>query len=126
MKYLTAKEVLYIQSRVVKDTGGAAGLRDPEALQLAIERPQQTLGTEDLFPDVFFKTAALMESIIDSKPFVDGNLRVAIVAAIQMLHENHYRLLATNPDLATFVMTLVRRKPPLPEIAAWLETNTKR
>jgi death-on-curing protein len=126
MKFLTAQQVLYIQSRVVGETGGSLGLRDQTALQSAVNRPKQTLEMQDLYPDIFFKTAAMMESIIGDHPFVDGNVRVGIVAAGQLLYENSYRLIASNKDLAAFVMSVARGEPNLTETAAWLEANTKR
>ena len=126
MKYLSAQQVLFIHSRVVAETGGPLGLRDLGALQSAVNRPKMTLGGEDLYPDLFTKTAAMMESIIGNHPFVDGNKRVGVVAAGQMPYENGYRLVTTNEDFESFAMSVARGELDLPEIAAWLEANTQR
>jgi len=36
-------------------------------------RPQATFGGKDLYPDLFTKAAALLDSLINDHPFVDGN-----------------------------------------------------
>ena len=52
--------------------GGAPGVRDDGALASAIMRPQ--LGYYDTLIE---EAAALMESLANNHPFVDGNKRVA-------------------------------------------------
>jgi death-on-curing protein len=126
MKYLTAQQVLFIHSRVVGETGGSLGLRDLGALQSAVERPRMTFGGEDLYADLFAKTAAMMESIIGNHPFVDGNKRVGSVAAMQMLWENGYRLVAENEEVETFVMAIARGEGELTRMAARLREHTQR
>ncbi len=126
MKYLTPQQILFIHSRVVGETGGSLGLRDLGALQSAVERPRMTFGAEDLYSDLFTKTAAMLESLLGNHPFVDGNKRVGIVAAELMLWENGYRLVATNDELEAFVMSISRGESDLPTMAAWLEEKAER
>jgi hypothetical protein len=42
--------------------------------------PQATFDGKDLYPTVFDKAAALLESLVRNHPFVDGNKRVGITA----------------------------------------------
>ena len=88
MRYLTAQEVLYIHYRVLVETGGAFGVRDLAALQAAIGRPQATYGGEDLYPDVFSRAAALLESLVLGHPFVDGNKRIAAALFLWFMQKN--------------------------------------
>ena len=62
MKYLTSEQILFIHSRLIDSTGGTHGIRDIGLLQSAAGRPEATFGGEDLYPDIFHKAAALMES----------------------------------------------------------------
>ena len=62
MNYLTPAQVLFIHARLVAETDGATGLRDLGLLESAIARLQATFRGQDLYPDLFHKAAALMES----------------------------------------------------------------
>jgi death-on-curing protein len=126
MNYLTARQVLFIHARVVRETGGSGGLRDLGALRSAVDRPRMTMGGEDLYPDVFTKAAALLESLVANHPFVDGNRRTGIVTAAQFLWLNGHRLVATNDDLEDFVMTVARGRSDLATMAAWFRDHSLR
>ena len=78
MSHLTAEQVLFIHYRLIEETGGIHGIRDIPLLQSAVARPMATFGSDDLYPDIFSKAAALMHSIIKNHPFVDGNKRTSI------------------------------------------------
>lgn len=43
---------------------------------------------KELYPDVFLKEAALLDSLINNHPFVDGNKRTGITAAALFLQAN--------------------------------------
>jgi death on curing protein len=51
----------------------------------ALGRPQATFDEKELYPDLFSKAAALMDSLVRNHPFVDGNKRTAITAAALFL-----------------------------------------
>ncbi len=80
MRYLTAEQVLFLHARLIEETGGSHGIRDVGLLQSAVARPRATFEGEDLYPDVCSKAAALMHSLINNHPFVDGNKRTGTAA----------------------------------------------
>ena len=96
MNYLTAAQVLFIHARLIAETGGATGLRDLGLLEDAVTRPQATFDGADLYPDRWAQAAALMASLVQSHPFVDGNKRVGVTAAGIFLQRNGLRLTATG------------------------------
>lgn len=77
-RYLTVPQILFIHARLIDETGGAHGLRDLGALEAASARPQATFAEQELYPDFFSKAAALLDSLINNHPFVDGNKRTGI------------------------------------------------
>ena len=81
MNYISITQVLFIHMRLIAETGGSPGIRDIGLLAAAVARPQATFDAQDLYPDIFTKTAALMDSLVRNHPFVDGNKRVGITAA---------------------------------------------
>jgi death-on-curing protein len=80
MNHLTPEQVLFIHSRLVTETGGSHGLRDLALLESAVARPRATFDSKELYPDLFTKAAALMDSLIKNHHFLDGNKRTGITA----------------------------------------------
>lgn len=124
MNYLTPRQVLFIHARLLAETGGEAGLFNLGLLESAVARPRATFDGQDLYATLFEKAAALMESLAVNHPFIDGNKRVAIVAAALFLQRNGYRLTAGNDELERFTLVVVNERPALAVIADWFEQNT--
>ncbi|MFQ5855792.1 MAG: type II toxin-antitoxin system death-on-curing family toxin [Anaerolineae bacterium] len=124
MNYLTGVQVLFLHARLIEETGGSHGVRDVALLESAVARPRATFGGEDLYPDLFSKAAALMDSLIRNHPFIDGNKRTGIAAAALFLRQNGRRLTATNPELETFTLYVAESGPDISEIAEWLGSHS--
>ena len=119
MKYLSPEQVLFIHSRLIDTTGGSHGILDTGLLQSAVARPRATFEGKDLYPDVFRKAAALMESLARNHPFVDGNKRTAITSAAVFLGINGHRLYATQKELERFTLSVAVGRFQFDDIAAW-------
>src|SRR5512133_1147062 len=102
MNYLTPQQVLFIHARLLAETGGESGLRDLALLESAVARPCATFDGADLYPGIFEKAAALLDSLVNNHPFVDGNKRTGITATGLFLRANGYRLRVTQTELETF------------------------
>ncbi|HSN77608.1 MAG TPA: type II toxin-antitoxin system death-on-curing family toxin [Anaerolineae bacterium] len=122
--YLTVEQVLFIHMRLIAETGGSAGVRDLDLLASAVGRPQASFGGQDLYPDVFDKAAALLDSLVRNHPFVDGNKRVGITAVGLFLLGNGLRLTASNADLQQFTLQVARSEAPMEQMVAWLKRNS--
>lgn len=122
--YLTAQQLLFIHARLIDATGGEHGVRDLGLLESAVARPQATFDGEELYPDLFAKAAALLESLAQNHPFVDGNKRTAITAASLFLLQNGRRLETTNEEVERAAWWIVNERPSLEEIAAWFQEHT--
>ncbi|NPA90204.1 MAG: type II toxin-antitoxin system death-on-curing family toxin [Chloroflexi bacterium] len=125
MKYLTPQQVLFLHSRIIAETGGSHGIRDVGALESALARPRMTFGGEDLYPDVFSKAAALLESIIRNHPFIDGNKRTGIAAAALFLLLNGWLLVADNEELESFTLRVAQSQTTFDEIVQWLREHSR-
>lgn len=125
MIYLTAEQVLFVHSRVVAETSGTHGVRDLALLQSALARPQATLDDRELYPDLFSKAAALLDSIINNHPFMDGNKRTGIVATGLFLLMNGRRLKSSNLETESFALEIATLHPGIAVLSNWLETYTE-
>jgi death-on-curing protein len=125
VNYLSAEQVLFIHARVIEETGGSHGVRDLNMLLPALGRSRATFDDEDLIPDLFSKSAALLEALILNHPFLDGNKRTGVVAVGLFLRQNGYHLTAKNEELVSIGMGIAQSKHPLDELASWLNANSK-
>lgn len=125
MKYLTAEQVLFIHARLIDETGGSHGVRDLNMLMSALGRAQARFNEQNLYPGLFSKAAALMDSPVRNHPFVDGNKRTGITAAGLFLHHNGYRLVADSDNLVEMTMRIAESQTSVDELAIWLEDNSQ-
>jgi death on curing protein len=72
---------------LVDQFGGSHGIRDPGSLRSALARPRT-----GYYRDLIEEAAALMESVAQNHPFVDGNKRTAIAVSMGFLSANGYSL----------------------------------
>ena len=122
--YLTAEQVLFVHYRLVNETGGEHGVRDLGLLQAAVARPQATFDRQELYPELFEKAAALMESLINNHPFMDGNKRTGIACAVLFLQQNGVSFSAKNADLEKFTLRVASSKAGRSEITTWLKKHS--
>ena len=118
---LSPEQVLFIHSRLIAETGGIDGVRDLDMLLSVLGRPQTTFDDKELYPGLFTKTAALMDSLVRNHSFVDGNKRTAITSAGLFLQFNAYRLLVENDEMVRFTLACSQSKLSLNEIEDWFK-----
>lgn len=124
MIYMTVEQILFLHSRLVAETGGSHSVRDLGSLLSAVARPQASFDDQDLYPDLFTKAAALMDSLIRNHPFLDGNKRTGIAAAALFLRINGYRLNAASTELQIFTLDVAQSRQALAEIATRLKNHS--
>ncbi|MDX1474855.1 MAG: type II toxin-antitoxin system death-on-curing family toxin, partial [Reinekea sp.] len=122
---LTVPQILFLHTRLIEETGGSQGLRDLGLLESATARPQVSFSGEDLYPDLFTKAAALMDSLVNNHPFLDGNKRTGISAAGLFLLQNGLRLTTTQTEMERFTLKVASSTVEIAEIAAWFQENSR-
>jgi len=124
VNYLTAEQVLFIHARLIAETGGEGGVLDLGLLLSAVARPQATFDKQELYPDLYSKAAALLESLIGNHAFVDGNKRTAITSAGLFLHINGYHLKASNQELESFTLQCAQHRISFDQMELWLKEHS--
>ena len=124
MRYLTPEQVLFIHARLIAETGGAHGVRDLGLLESAVSRPQAVFEEVELYSDVQQKAAALLESLVNNHPFVDGNKRTGITAAAMFLQVNNYSLIVSNREIESFVLSIASGEQTFDSIVEWLKIHS--
>jgi death on curing protein len=83
--YPTVAETIETHRLLIEEIGGPQGIRDRGLLESAILRPQK-----GYYGNLIEEAAALMESLANNHPFLDGNKRVSFVMTDVMLRVNGY------------------------------------
>jgi death-on-curing protein len=88
LRHLSVEAVLAIHAEVLRASGGGAGLRDRSLLESAVAAPRASFGGEPLIRDTVEIAAAYLYYLCRNHPFVDGNKRTALAAALVFLQAN--------------------------------------
>src|SRR5687767_4424061 len=104
MRYVTLSEILLLHQQLVAQLGGSEGIHDLRALESAIAQPRMSYGSEDLYPTLAEKAAALGFSLIKNHPFVDGNKRTAHAAMEIFLVLNGFEIDAPIEEQANVIL----------------------
>lgn len=119
-------QVYEIHKSIVIRAGTVASVRDFALLHSAVERPKATYMGRDLYPTVFLKAAALLQSLCLNHPFTDANKRTAWITTKRFLKVNDYHLKATRTEAADFMVYVDNQKPDLKHISSWLKSHCEK
>ena len=101
--------------------GKPAPIRDLGLLGSAAARPSTTAFGVDAYADIWTKAAALLQSVVNNHPLVDGNKRLGWLATAVFLELNGESVLtASNDDVYELVMLVAAQDVAIEEIAAQL------
>ena len=98
-------------------------VRDLGLLDSALVRAQTRLYGQDAYPTLELKAAAIVHSLINNHPMVDGNKRSAWVILNFFLVLNNRQLRSSQDNAYEFIMSIAEKRMELDEIAAWLEDH---
>ena len=126
-EYLDLEDVLSLARTLL---GDPPPVREIGLLGSAVARPQTSVFGEDAYPDVFSKAAALLQSIVNNHPLVDGNKRLGWLATAVFLELNDVKASeATNDDVYDFVIWVASSNPDLdvitPRLRAIIEKESR-
>ena len=97
-------EVLLILQDQIRRYGGTYGVRDPELLSSALAMPSATFEGKYLHRDLYQQAAAYAFHLCQNHPFVDGNKRTALAAALVFLSLNGVELADPKGELYELMM----------------------
>lgn len=119
-------EVYAIHEAVIKKAKTKASVRDFALLHSAVERPKATFRGQYLYPTIFYKAGALLQSLCMNHPFTDGNKRTAWLSTKRFLFLNRYHLYVETKMAVDFMIQVDNEKLELPVIVSWLKKHSKK
>jgi death-on-curing protein len=125
MRWLTLDQVVRIHDIVLDLTPGARGVRERTLVASALQHPLTKIFGQEMFPGVPLKAAVLMEGLIQSHPFVDGNKRTAVVAACTVLELNGCRLDAPQDEVEGMAIRVATHATGRDGLNQWIISRTR-
>jgi death on curing protein len=118
-EYVTTADALFFHLELIRRYGGAIGIRDAGALEAALHRPQT-----GYYDTIVEEAAALLESLVQNHPFVDGNKRVAFAVVDVFLRINGYVIAGDSSGLfKSFIELIEKQKFSMEFLVPWLDAN---
>jgi death-on-curing protein len=120
--YPSVDDAIAVHARLIASFGGSLGIRDHNALESALARPQS-----GYYSDLIQEAAALWESLSQNHPFIDGNKRVAVTVVAAFLSVNGYRLEFDDMEAFKFLIGLYESgNLRFAELERWLRQHCAR
>ena len=104
---------------------GAGPVRDVGLLDSAAARPRSSAFGEDAYPDLASKAAAVLHSIARNHALVDGNKRLAWLAAVVFLDINGLEPQLDDDQAFDLVMSVATGDADVLEIGAALSVRPR-
>nr|WP_255682281.1 type II toxin-antitoxin system death-on-curing family toxin [Luteimonas sp. BDR2-5] len=122
---MQAPVVEAIHLRQLAEHGGATGVRDRGLFETALAKPLQLASYGDPPPDLCALAAAYAHGIAHLHPFVDGNKRTSLVAALLFLRLNGIDIDAPQQDRYLAWIALAAGDLDESALAAWLRERLR-
>jgi death-on-curing protein len=106
--FLSLAEILEIHRDQINRYGGDPGIRDLGLLQSALAMPAAGFGGRFVHGDLYEMAAAYLFHIVQNHPFVDGNKRTGVVAALVFLALNGVTIEAVENVFEKVVWAVAR------------------
>lgn len=114
-EFLTTEDLMALAEDL-----GVGPVRDLGLLESAVHRPMTSLWGQDAYPSLELKAAALLESVVNNHPLVDGNKRLGWLATLVFLDLNGVWIEAPDDDAYELVIAVASGAAHLNAVAAAL------
>lgn len=122
VEYLDLDDLVALATALL---GDPPPIRDLGLLGAASARPRTSAFGHDAYPEIWSKAAALLHSIVNNHPLVDGNKRLGWLACAVFLDLNDVEpTAASNDDVYELVMHVAATDVDVPTIANELKRIT--
>jgi death-on-curing family protein len=103
--YLTLGDVLELYGLIIDASTAEAAdhLRNRDGLESTLARPGTYAHYQSA--DLALQAAVLAHGIAEGQQFIDGNKRTALVTMLTFLEINGFRVEASEPDLADWILS---------------------
>ena len=126
VEFLTLQDILDSHRDQIQTYGGKHGLRDEGLLKSALAQPGAEFGGQPLHKDLFEMAAAYLFHLVQNHPFLDGNKRIGLEAALLFLEVNGYSLDVDDQTLIDLVLKTAEGQRQKHQIADFFRAYSHR
>jgi len=122
--FLTLDEVLALHEDQIRRYGGSTGTRDAGLLESSMGSAAATFGGTFLHGTIFEMAAAYLYGISRNHPFIDGNKRTAVAAALTFLEMNGIEVDAEEDAFYDLVIGVAEGRTSKSAVAVFLHEHS--
>jgi death-on-curing protein len=108
--HLSVEIVREIHAEALRKFGGSDGVRDENLLVSAVLTPQSSFGGKSPYADLVEIAGAYLFYLCGNHPFIDGNKRTAMMAAIVFLRLNEIEPAPDSDEWERLVLDVASSK----------------
>jgi death on curing protein len=123
--FLTLDEVLALHEDQIQRYGGTAVIRDIALLKSAVGAVAATFEGRFLHETLFEMAAAILYGICRNHPFIDGNKRTAVAAALTFLEMNGIDINADEDEFYDLVIGVAESRVSKSAVAVFLHDHAQ-
>ncbi len=125
-EFLELDDVVAIHAESIRRFGGGGlGIRDAGLLESALAMPKATMFGELLHPTLYEQAGAYLFHLVKNHPFIDGNKRIGLAAALSFLGVNGYWVDSTNEALFELVLGVVEGRVTKADVAVFFSEHAE-
>ncbi|QUQ70849.1 type II toxin-antitoxin system death-on-curing family toxin [Kutzneria sp. CA-103260] len=118
-EYLDAGDLLVLATAV---TGGDLVVRDLGLLDAAAYRPRATVLGVEAYATLWLKAAAVLHSVVRTRPLAEGNWRLGWVAAVALCDINGWWIDADEDEALGVVRAVAHNRLDVVDLATRFES----
>ncbi len=122
---VTADDLIALNRRVLEYGGGQHGIEHETGLRYASERTWLVFDDIEMYPTPFDKGAVLMENVIRTSPFEEGNKRTGFAAGAALIHFlTSGKVLASGNEVVRVSKAVEEKSLDLAALSKWFKVHT--
>lgn len=125
IQFLSLAEILALHALQIEGFGGSPEVRDLDLLRSALEMPSAGMSGEYFHEFPHEMAAAYLFHICANHPFVDGNKRTSLHAALTFLAMNGLRLEADHAQVVDLVLGVATGNSQKTAVAAFFKPRIR-
>lgn len=122
-EFLTLEDVLELHAGQITTYGGRPGLRSLDLLESALAQPRAAFDGQLLHAFPFEMAAAYLYHLVQNHPFVDGNKRIGLEAALVFLELHGVSIEVADEPLTELVLGVAQGAIQKPQIAEFFRAH---
>ena len=124
-RWLNRLVVDAIHNDQLREHGGLPGVRDENALESALARPQQKWHYSER-TDLPTLAAAYAYGLVQNHPYRDGNKRIGFLAMVTFLGVNGHDFSASEAEVVTEILALADGRISEDALADWVRQHSSK